>query len=84
MLASQGGRCAICRRKSRKVSLHVDHDPKTGRVRGLLCFSCNQALGSFREDQYIVANAALYLDSHDPKTQKLVAIARKRALALRS
>jgi hypothetical protein len=53
-------------------------------VRGLLCFSCNQALGSFREDRLIVTSAANYLDSHDPQTQELVALARERALALRS
>jgi hypothetical protein len=84
MLVSQGGRCAICCRKPRKVSLHVDHDPKSGRVRGLLCFPCNQALGSFGEKREIVASAANYLFESDPKMQKLATIARERALALRS
>jgi hypothetical protein len=58
LLASQGGQCAICDRKPGQANLHVDHDPETGRVRGLLCFSCNQALGSFQDDIEILYRAA--------------------------
>lgn len=50
MLAAQGGRCAICQRKSKKF--HVDHDhaccpgkESCGKcVRGLLCSMCNRIL----------------------------------------
>lgn len=42
----QGGRCALCGGESNgRGRLAVDHDHETGRVRGLLCFSCNTALG---------------------------------------
>jgi hypothetical protein len=82
MLASQGGGCAICQRKPRKISLHVDHDPKSGRVRGLLCFSCNQALGSLRDDPDIVSSAVTYLIERDPEMERLGRIARERAFAL--
>lgn len=46
----QGGLCALCRRAtgaSRRLS--VDHDHKTGAVRGLLCRPCNTLLGHARD-----------------------------------
>jgi hypothetical protein len=47
LLASQGGRCAICLREpSERRRLDIDHDHKTMRVRGLLCAICNQRLDS--------------------------------------
>lgn len=47
LFASQGRRCAICRRKpdSHKRSFPVDHCHDTGQVRGILCGACNTALG---------------------------------------
>jgi hypothetical protein len=49
MFERQGGVCAICGRPPKKHALHVDHCHKTGKVRGLLCFSCNGALGWFEK-----------------------------------
>lgn len=46
MYQRQGRGCAICGRpRSGKRHLCVDHDHKTGRVRGLLCARCNSFLG---------------------------------------
>jgi hypothetical protein len=49
MLAAQGGRCANpgCQTEvpGGKGAFHVDHDHVTGAVRGLLCNTCNVALG---------------------------------------
>ncbi len=44
MLAEQGGHCALCPNTPKTRRLHVDHDHRTGAVRGLLCYPCNRAL----------------------------------------
>lgn len=49
MFEAQGGVCAICGKPPGKHALHVDHNHVTGKVRGLLCFSCNGALGWFEK-----------------------------------
>ena len=61
MLAEQGGLCALCREAPAE---HVDHDHKTGRVRGLLCFNCNGALGQFRDRRDLILAAISYLDAN--------------------
>lgn len=69
LFAQQGGVCAICRqpertshRKDGKPSaLAVDHDHTTGEVRGLLCGSCNQGIGSLGDDAARLQAAILYL-----------------------
>lgn len=64
MLASQGGVCAICRRPPKKVRLHIDHNHKTGQIRGLLCSWCNHRLLSGARDSLdILRNAVSYLET---------------------
>jgi hypothetical protein len=62
LLARQGGVCAICRRPPNdEISLHVDHEHGTGRIRGALCVRCNNGLGLFQEDPALFASAVRYL-----------------------
>ncbi len=46
-LHSQNGVCALCKKPPKRQRLHVDHDHKTGKVRGLLCYRCNRYLVGF-------------------------------------
>ena len=59
MLLDQGDLCALCREAPAQ---HVDHDHKTGEVRGILCFNCNGGLGQFRDRVDILLNAVAYLE----------------------
>ena len=51
MLNEQEGKCAICQKHQNELKkiLYVDHDHKTGEVRGLLCKNCNVALGFYEK-----------------------------------
>ena len=81
MLEAQGGGCYICGRPPRDdISLHVDHDHSTGKVRGILCFCCNNALADFQEKPALLAKAAAYLSWH--ANQEEIQLARRRALSL--
>lgn len=68
MVKKQDGVCAICglppngNPKTKEKRLHVDHDHITGKVRGLLCFKCNSALGNFNDARDLVASALDYLN----------------------
>jgi hypothetical protein len=60
MRAKQGGRCAIC---NSDFSLCVDHNHKTGFVRGLLCRRCNMMLGHLNDDVAALERAIQYLQA---------------------
>jgi hypothetical protein len=63
MLAAQGGGCAICGNPPKTRRLHVDHDHKTGNVRGLLCHKHNRGLAYFSDDADMLYRAGDYLDN---------------------
>jgi len=71
MYDAQDGKCAICkktqweflrgRNRSKYDTLYIDHDHATARIRGLLCFNCNGALGQFRDRTDLMLRAVAYL-----------------------
>lgn len=66
-MIDQQERCKICREtmvlrglRSGKTAC-IDHDSKTGVFRGLLCHSCNVAIGHFADDPQRMTRAAEYV-----------------------
>ncbi len=67
MLAAQGGGCAICGGKPKRLKndgtpyrFAVDHARPSKRVRGLLCFRCNSGLRSYMTESWLL-RAAVYV-----------------------
>lgn len=73
MLRGQGGVCAICSREF-EDALHVDHDPVSGAVRGLLCGSCNRGIGLLGHDTERLIAAATYLVKSETPVKKGMAL----------
>jgi hypothetical protein len=63
MIDAQDGKCAICSYEfgQKQGDAHVDHDHKTGEVRGILCNICNRGLGYFKDNEQSLINAANYI-----------------------
>jgi len=63
LFAACGMRCAVCwkPRNDDRRRWTVDHDARTGLVRGVLCLSCNSGLGAFREQPDLFRGAASYV-----------------------
>ena len=78
MFHRQNGVCAICSqpetatRLGKVKALSVDHNHKTGSVRGLLCSDCNTGIGKLKEDRNIFLSAIQYLDEHSDKEEVVV------------
>jgi len=70
MLKEQNSRCVICgtkkvgRNQYNNRSLGVDHDHKTGKIRGLLCNNCNTTLGFLKDNPLILIKAVKYLQKY--------------------
>lgn len=73
LLINQGGCCAICGSNNPQQKNHgrfsIDHSHKAEEesgsivIRGLLCSSCNTALGLFRDNPTLLRKAAGYLEA---------------------
>jgi len=68
MFNDQSGACAIChqpethRRQGKLKALAVDHDHKTGAIRGLLCSDCNTGIGKLKDSPSVLRSAIQYLE----------------------
>src|SRR5688572_14825078 len=83
ILKFQNGRCAICgtdKPGGRGNRLHVDHCHQSGRIRGLLCFRCNQAIGQFQENTSSLERAVMYVRGELPTYDDslVVSLSKKR------
>lgn len=71
LLHAQRGRCAVCRRKFsdlpsvKQYNIYVDHDHRTGRVRGLLCCACNTGIGKLGDTIKGLERALHYLKKQE-------------------
>lgn len=66
----QQGKCAMCfcslptnlLDSQERKKIHVDHDHKTGKVRGILCPRCNMGIGIFNDSIDTLKLAIAYLE----------------------
>lgn len=58
MFAKQSGCCAMCKKPQVKFKKRfaIDHNHKTGKVRGLLCSACNSTLGWYENNKDKIIN----------------------------
>lgn len=76
LLATQGNVCAICgqaegSRRTRTgayIRLSVDHDHASGKIRELLCSTCNLMLGCAKDSTDILESGVAYLRRHAQPT----------------
>lgn len=65
LLKAQGGRCAICLTGDTNHAYYslfcVDHNHKTGFIRGLLCRRCNLVIGMLGDNAEFFSRASEYL-----------------------
>lgn len=67
MKEAQNNCCAICETSEDKLRrpLLVDHNHSTGKVRELLCDSCNHTIGNAKENIEILNKAIKYIEKHN-------------------
>ena len=69
MLAEQDHLCALCRRPLSLKWQTIDHDHKTGAVRGIVHRACNLVIGNAGEDIEVLHRATEYLQRHQDARQ---------------
>ena len=64
MFTLQNGCCAICGIPIKKENCRIDHSHETGKVRGLLCISCNTGIGLMQDSPLVLMKAFEYLNKY--------------------
>lgn len=65
MLEKQDFHCLICGNDISGNSFDIDHDHRTGKVRGILCHPCNSLLGYARDSIERLRSAIVYLEANN-------------------
>lgn len=63
MYVQQGGCCKICNKAIAIIDTHTDHNHHTGKVRGILCKTCNMGIGLLQDSPRILKSALKYLEN---------------------
>jgi hypothetical protein len=62
LIQKSKGKCMICSKSFKNVKdRHIDHCHTTKKIRGVLCSSCNQGLGYFKDSPVLLQQAVTYL-----------------------
>lgn len=64
MVDAQNGKCLICGDKV-GINLSVDHNHRTGKIRGLICNPCNISIAKAKDSPIILRAMADYLERFD-------------------
>jgi hypothetical protein len=72
MLAAVNGKCEICGAENSYNGhrLGIDHNHETGKIRGILCKSCNLGISALQENDSIIQSAAQYIMRTYEKVKK--------------
>jgi hypothetical protein len=66
ILEQQRGACPICKKDlgDKTINIHIDHDHRSGKTRGILCRVCNTGIGHFDDNPDLLLAAVAYLQKH--------------------
>lgn len=71
LIENQQYKCKICYDNITESTGCVDHDHKTGVVRGILCTRCNTGLGMFRDNKTYLEHAITYLNAYEQNSYEI-------------
>jgi len=73
MLDEQQGCCAICGKHYSECEklLHVDHNHKTGKVRKLLCYTCNIRLAVIENVEFVIKARKYLTETENGKNKRI-------------